>query len=71
MGRIAVFEILQITPKLRDLIYKNAGRTALEAELKKPEAEFVSLAENAVKLVEEGITTPMEVLRIINEVDLT
>ena len=71
MGRIAVFEILQITPKLRELIYKNAGRGAIEAELAKPESDFVSLAQNAIKLVEAGVTTPMEVLRIINEVDLT
>lgn len=69
-GRIAVFEILQITPAVRELIYKKQGRTAIEKELEKPENEFVSLAENAMKLVEQGVTTSMEVLRIVNEVDL-
>ncbi len=67
LGRIAVFEILQMTPKLRDLIYHNAGRTAIEEELAKPESNFVSLTQNAISLVEQGLTTPMEVLRIVNE----
>ena len=70
-GRIAVFEILHMTPALRELVYKDAGRSAIEAELNKPESEFVSLAKNAVSLVLEGTTTSSEVLRIINEVDLT
>ena len=68
-GRIAVFEILQMTAPIRELVYRRKGRTAIEQELKKPQNEFVSLAENALKLVESGVTTSTEVLRIINEVD--
>ena len=68
-GRIAVFEIMMVTPEIRDLIYKRAGRKAIEEELKKPESNFVSLKESAVKLVLEGITTAYEVLRITNESD--
>ena len=70
-GRIAVFEILTVTPAIRELIYKKRGRTAIEEELKKPGSGYVSLSENALKLVEAGVTTSMEVLRIVNEVDLT
>ena len=66
-GRIAVFEILMITPKIRDLIYKRKGRGAIEEELKKPENNFVSLKEAATKLVFEGMTTVAEVMRITNE----
>ena len=69
MGRVAVFEILQITPDIQELIYKNTGRAAIVKELEKPDSDFVSMADNAVKLVTDGVTTPMEVTRIINEVD--
>ncbi len=66
-GRIAVFEIMMITPKIRDLIYKRESRSAIEEELKKPENHFVSLRESATKLVFEGVTTVEEVMRITNE----
>ncbi len=68
-GRIAVFEIMMITPEIRDLIYKKAGRKAIEEELRKPENNFVSLREAGAKLVLDGITTAYEVMRITNESD--
>ena len=68
-GRIAVFEIMMITPKIRDLIYQRAGRTAIEEELKSPENGFVSLKQAATMLVFDGVTTVSEVLRITNESD--
>ncbi len=68
-GRIAVFEIMMMTPKIRDLIYTRAGRSAVEAELKNPENHFVSLKESAAMLVKSGVTTVSEVLRITNEGD--
>nr|MCR5155902.1 GspE/PulE family protein [Butyrivibrio sp.] len=68
-GRIAVFEIMLITPEVRELIYRNAGRKAIEAELMKPENNFVSLKDAGAKLVLEGITTAYEVMRITNEND--
>jgi type IV pilus assembly protein PilB len=68
-GRIGVFEIMLITPAIKELIYTKAGRAAIEAELRKPESGFVSLKEAGAKLVLEGITTVDEVLRITNEDD--
>ncbi len=68
-GRIAVFEILQVTRDLRRVIAVGGGRPELEKELAKPESEFVSLRENAFRLVREGITTGSEVLRVINQDD--
>lgn len=68
-GRIAVFEIMMVTPKIRELIYQHAGRGAIEEELRKPENNFVSLKEAATKLVFEGVTTVYEVMRITNESD--
>ncbi|MBE5825408.1 MAG: type II/IV secretion system protein [Butyrivibrio sp.] len=68
-GRIAVFEIMLITPEVRELIYRNAGRKAIEEELMKPENHFVSLKDAGARLVLEGITTAYEVMRITNEND--
>ena len=68
-GRIAVFEIMPITARVRDMISHRAGRTAIEQELKAPGSGFVSLRENALRLVREGITTSEEVLRVTNQED--
>ncbi len=68
-GRIAVFEIMLITPEIRDLIYRQVGRKAIEEELHKPENGFVSLKEAGARLVLEGVTTAYEVMRITNESD--
>ncbi|MBR3570927.1 MAG: Flp pilus assembly complex ATPase component TadA [Oscillibacter sp.] len=66
-GRIAVFEMLLITPRVRTLIYEQRGRDAIEAELKRPESGFVSMLANGVRLVLEGITSCEEVMRVVNE----
>ena len=64
-GRIGVFEILEITPEIRPLISRQAGRPAIE--LASAHSEFKTLRENAIQLVEEGITTAEEVQRVIYE----
>ena len=66
-GRIGVFEILEITPEIRPLISQQAGRPAIEQELASAHSEFRTLRENAIQLVEEGITTAEEVQRVIYE----
>ena len=66
-GRIAVFEMLPVTREVRMLIEHGAGREQIEKELKSKEAGFISLHDNGVRLVREGITTSSEVLRVINE----
>ena len=66
-GRTAVFEIFPLSIQVRRLIAKGAGREALEGLLKDPAIGFVSLRENAIRLVEEGKTTGEEVLRVIYE----
>ncbi len=65
--RTAIFEILMMNPTVRNMIYKKEDRETLEAELRKPESGFISLHDNAVRLVLEGVTTVEEVLRVINE----
>ena len=68
-GRIAVFEMLPITRRVRTMIADGSSRAQIEEELKSPEAGFVSLRENALRLVKEGITTSSEITRVINEED--
>ncbi len=68
-GRIGVFEILPITSEIREMIERRCTRVEIERELKKPESGFVSLRENAIRLIDEGITSIEEVLRITNEQD--
>ena len=66
-GRIGVFEIFPIPVKVRRMIADRAGREAIEEMLKDPESGFVSLKENGLRLIEEGVTTSDEVLRVIYE----
>ena len=68
-GRIAVFEMLEITSKVRAMISRRASRDEIETELKKPESGFVSLRKNALRPVLEGVTTGEEVMRVISEED--
>ena len=66
-GRIGVFEILEITPEIRSLISCQAGRAVIEKELAGVQSGHKTLRENAIQLVEEGITTCEEVQRVIYE----
>ena len=68
-GRTAVFELLEITSKVRAMISRRASREEIETELKKPESGFVYLRKNALRLVLEGVTTGEEVMRVISEED--
>ena len=66
-GRTAVFEIFPLSIKVRRMVAARAGREAIEALLTDPSSGFVSLKDNAIKLVEEGMTTSSEVLRVVYE----
>jgi type IV pilus assembly protein PilB len=68
-GRIAVFEMLVINSRVRRMIAEGASRDEIEQELKKPENGFVSLYDNAMRLVRDGITTTSEMLRVVSEQD--
>lgn len=68
-GRIAVFEMLTINREIRRLIAERAGRTAIEEVLNRPDGDFVTLHENAIRLVKDGTTSSAEVIRVINQDD--
>ena len=66
-GRTAVFEIFPLSIKVRRMIAAHAGREAMESVLNEPGSGFVSLKDNAIRLVEDGVTTAAEVLRVVYE----
>jgi len=66
-GRIAVFEMLPVNGIIREKILEKNSREEIRKELAKPESGFVSLQQNALRLVLEGTTSVEEVLRVINE----
>ena len=60
-GRIGIYEIMTITPKLKTLIAKGGGADALKEAA---QAEGMhTLRESAVKLVIDGVTSYNEMLR--------
>ena len=68
-GRIAVFEIMPVTRAVREKISAGANREELEKELHSDGSNFVSLKDNAKRLVLEGTTSLEEALRVTNEED--
>lgn len=66
-GRTGVFEILPFTTKVRRLIAEKQGRAAIETIMRDPNSGYTSLKDNAIKLVEAGVTTSDEVTRVIYE----
>lgn len=62
-GRTGIYEFLQVTPAVREAINGRAS----EAEILKAarSAGFVSLIDAARRKIREGMTTPEEVLRVI------
>lgn len=60
-GRIGVFEILQVTSRIRDEISEGKNGTELR-KIVKEEGNFTPMIENGRNLVVEGVTTLQEVV---------
>lgn len=67
-GRIAVFEILQTTQKIKQMIYERAPRRELQKAIH--ESGFSPMIENCRQIVLDGITTVEEVYRAIYSTDM-
>jgi type IV pilus assembly protein PilB len=65
LGRTAIFEMLEITPELSELVMKGVSADILRR--KALEAGFVTLRENAAKKTLDGITTVEEALGVSTE----
>ena len=66
-GRTGVFEIFPLTIDVRRMIASGSGRAAIEKMLTDPSRNFISLKQSAFNLVQQGITTTEEVLRVVYE----
>ena len=51
------------------MISEKERRAIIEEKLKSAESGFVSMRENAIRMMLEGVTTVDEVLRVTNEED--
>ena len=64
-GQVGIFEILEITPTINQLIAKGAPEEQLKQEAKKQ--GMVTLFEDGLSKVEAGLTTIEEILRVLKE----
>jgi type IV pilus assembly protein PilB len=62
-GRLGIFEVLGVTPDLRDLIAQDVSATVLKQEAKK--AGFRPLIVDGLSKAEQGLTSIEEVLRVV------
>ncbi len=64
-GRIAIFELLMITDKIRELIFEKMSSSAIKEKAKA--LGMVTLREDGIKKVLNGITTISEVMRVTQQ----
>ena len=64
-GRIGIYELLRITGTLRDLI---ASRPTTEAIIKAAPPDHVSMVNDGLAKVLEGVTTPEEIFRVAKSI---
>jgi len=64
-GRVVIYELFKISDAVRKMILKNSGTDKLRAKAK--EQGMVTMFECGMNLVERGITSRHEVLRVTSE----
>ncbi len=64
-SRIGIYEILRVTPTIRELIMKNASSDDIDIQAKKE--GMLSMVEDGIVKAVKGLTTIEEVLRVISE----
>ncbi len=62
LGRTGVFELLEITPELRQMVAAGANATQLQAACRKNKMLYIQ--EQALRRVVEGVTSIQEVIRV-------
>ena len=65
IGRIGIYEFLEMTDDIKNLVMQKAN--AVQVKQKAQELGMITMIEDGLKKVEEGITTLEEVLRAIRE----
>ena len=64
-SRVGIYEILKVTPTIRELIMKNSSSDEVDIQAKKD--GMISMAEDGIIKAIKGLTTIEEVLRVISE----
>ncbi len=64
-GRVVIHEVLKVTPTIKNLIIKGASSDEIEAQAKKE--GMMTMIEDGIFKVVQGITTLEEVLRVVTE----
>ncbi|MFP4162458.1 MAG: GspE/PulE family protein [Chitinispirillaceae bacterium] len=62
-GRTGLFELVVVNEKIRSMIADNASESALRSYLS--ESGFKSLIQDGIAKIEQGITSPEELLRVV------
>jgi type II secretory ATPase GspE/PulE/Tfp pilus assembly ATPase PilB-like protein len=66
-GRIGIYELLVVNPKIQELIVNGAGQLAIIQEVKK--TDFVSMQQDGVLKIISGITTFSEVEGVAGKIE--
>lgn len=64
-GRIGIYEVLKITPSIKDLVMKKATADEIQAQAVKE--GMLTMMEDGIFKAAQGVTTVEEVLRVISE----
>lgn len=65
-GRLGIFELLRITPKLREVI---SSRATTEQICKAAPTDHVSMIHDGVEKIVAGVTTPDEIFRVAKTIE--
>jgi len=65
LGRTGIFEVLEMTEPIKDMVMKKAN--AIQIKNKAQELGMTTMIEDGLKKIEEGVTALEEVLRAIKE----
>ena len=64
-GRVGIYEVLKVTPTIRNLIMKGAATSEIDEQSKKE--GMLSMLEDGIFKAVSGVTTIEEVLRVVTE----
>jgi type II secretory ATPase GspE/PulE/Tfp pilus assembly ATPase PilB-like protein len=67
-GRTGIFELAMVNDAVRDMISENATDGALRAHFRA--AGMKTMIQNGVEKIEQGITSPEELLRVVMVEDI-
>jgi len=64
-GRLGIYEVLRVSPAIKELVIKNETSDAIQQQAEKE--EMMTMIEDGIFKAAQGVTTIEEVLRVISE----